>query len=132
MFSSILVRNRPATKLVMLKVYNVKLSFDIQLVLYILYTILLTATFIDVFYFKGIFFILREYSSIVLLFKNTIFLFLEIKVTSFFSLTTLRVVVGSLLELNKEFLMYCYPIYTIDIWSVLTINNSTLIFIYCL
>jgi len=31
----IYVRNRPATKLVMLKVCNVKLSFDIWLVLYI-------------------------------------------------------------------------------------------------
>jgi len=30
-----IVRNRPATKPVMLKVHNVKLSFDIWLVLYI-------------------------------------------------------------------------------------------------
>ena len=32
-------------------------------------------------------------------------------------------------ELNKESLMYCYPIYTIDTWSMLAINNSILMFI---
>ena len=30
-----IVRNRPATEQVMLKIYNIKLSFDIWLVLYI-------------------------------------------------------------------------------------------------
>ena len=35
------VRNRPATEPVMLKVCNVKLSFDIWLILYILHTVLL-------------------------------------------------------------------------------------------
>ena len=34
--------------------------------------------------------------------------------------------VGITRELNKEFLMYYYPIYTINIWCVLTINNPTL------
>ena len=34
-WEAVAVRNRPATELVMLKVCNVKLSFDIWLVLYI-------------------------------------------------------------------------------------------------
>ena len=29
-------------------------------------------------------------------------------------------------KLDKESLIYCYPIYTIDTWSMLTINNPTL------
>jgi len=33
-------------------------------------------------------------------------------------------------ELNKEFLMYCYSIYTIDTWSMLAINTLTLMSIY--
>ena len=33
-------------------------------------------------------------------------------------------------ELDKKFLMYCYSIYIIDTWSILAINNSTLMFIY--
>jgi len=36
--------------------------------------------------------------------------------------------VGITRELDKKSLIYCYPIYTIDTWSVLTINNSTLVF----
>ena len=32
-------------------------------------------------------------------------------------------------ELDKESLMYSYTIYTNKTWSVLTINNSTLMFI---
>ena len=31
-------------------------------------------------------------------------------------------------ELNKKSLMYCYSIYTIDTWSMLTINNPILMF----
>ena len=27
--------------------------------------------------------------------------------------------------------MYCYPIYTIDTWSMLTINNPTIMFMCC-
>ena len=33
-------------------------------------------------------------------------------------------------ELNNKFLMYCYPIYTIDTWSILAINNPTLMSMY--
>jgi len=33
-------------------------------------------------------------------------------------------------KLNKEFLMYCYSIYTIDTWPMLIINNSTLMFMH--
>ena len=33
-------------------------------------------------------------------------------------------------ELDKKSLMYCYPIYTNSIWSMLTINKPILIFIY--
>ena len=35
-------------------------------------------------------------------------------------------------ELDKEFLMYCYPIYTNGIWSMLMINNPILKSMYCL
>ena len=42
----------------------------------------------------------------------------------------LRYQVGIRKELNKEFLMYCYSIYIINIWFMLTINNPTLMFIY--
>ena len=41
-----------------------------------------------------------------------------------------RYQVGTIRKLNKESLMYCYPIYKIDIWSVLTINNLTLMSIH--
>jgi len=34
-------------------------------------------------------------------------------------------------ELDKKSPMYCYLIYIIDIWSMLTINNPTLISMYC-
>jgi len=34
-------------------------------------------------------------------------------------------------ELNKESSMYYYPIYTNSTWSVLSINNPTLKYIYC-
>jgi len=33
-------------------------------------------------------------------------------------------------ELNKEFPIYYYSIYTIDIWSILAINNPILMFMY--
>ena len=33
-------------------------------------------------------------------------------------------------ELNKESPMYCYHIYTNNTWSILVINNLTLISIY--
>jgi len=34
-------------------------------------------------------------------------------------------------ELNKEFLMYFYTIYTINTWFVLAINNFTIKYICC-
>jgi len=39
-------------------------------------------------------------------------------------------IIGIIRELNKKFLIYCYYIYTIDIWSMLAINSLTLISIY--
>ena len=33
-------------------------------------------------------------------------------------------------ELDKESLMYYYPIYTIDTWFMLAINSPTLMFMY--
>jgi len=33
-------------------------------------------------------------------------------------------------ELDKEFLIHFYSIYTISTWSVLVINSPTLIFMY--
>ena len=39
-----------------------------------------------------------------------------------------RYQVGIIRELNKESPIYCYPIYIIDTWSVLAINNLTLMF----
>ena len=38
---------------------------------------------------------------------------------------------GIIRELDKKSPIYCYPIYTIDTWSVLTINNPTLMSMYC-
>jgi len=35
-------------------------------------------------------------------------------------------------KLNKKSLIYCYPIYTKLLWSMLTINSPTLMFMYSL
>ena len=46
---------------------------------------------------------LREYPLIILLFKNTIFLLLEVRIVSLFSLATLRVVVGFLMLVSQSY-----------------------------
>ena len=42
-----------------------------------------------------------------------------------------RYQVGIIRELDKESLIYCYPIYTIGTWSVLSINNPTPMSMHC-
>ena len=42
----------------------------------------------------------------------------------------MKYLIRTIRELNKKFPMHSYTIYTIDIWSVLAINNLTLKFIY--
>ena len=43
----------------------------------------------------------------------------------------MNIIVGITRELNKESLLNCYPIYINYRWSVLSIINPTLKFIYC-
>ena len=46
---------------------------------------------------------LGEHSSIILLFKSTIFLLSEIRIASFFSLTISRVIVSSLILASESY-----------------------------
>ena len=46
---------------------------------------------------------LGEHSSIILLFKSTIFLLLEIRIASLFSLTTSRVIVSSFILVSESY-----------------------------